>query len=211
MSSYLKFSGRYAENYLIVTALSSYTFYGTENFPLVKVIGRSGRISPDIDILTIRDRDKKEISAKLIGYEAKILHPDENGNIKREDFYQGIGEAIFYLQYGLNQCGLILGFHKNLSDEKIEKFLTDLDKEREFLKYVFGSRLGYFNLYIVTTGENGFLKEIIKAEWDFSQYFHNPPENEMKEKMKKYRKLFVEKEFKWSTNLAKKCKYAVIT
>lgn len=206
--NYVKFLGKWRENNLIKTILCSFQFSYTENFPLVKVVGRRERLHPDIDILCIKDRKKGEIQAKLVGYETKVITPDGKGNIKWGDLYAGIGEAFFYLQFGLNQCGLILGFHKDLNDSKIEEFVKNLEEKKEFLNYAFQKHSGYFNLSIIL--DEGKILEIIKAEMDFSTYFHNPPETKMKKKMKKFRKLFVEKEFKWNNKLASKCKFAVI-
>ena len=141
MVSYIKFKGQEAERDLIKSILSSANAYAIENFPRVKVIGRTS-IHPDIDILQIK---KENHSERLIGFETKIIKYEKGNRWNWEEFYKGIGEAFLYLQFGLNQCGLIIGFHSNVSDELIKKFSDDLENKRELLKKILGE---YFNLGI---------------------------------------------------------------
>ena len=198
--SYIKFNGRWSERDLIEAILSSSqaSILG-RNFPRVSVIGRRTKIHPDIDILKIKDE-------KLIGFEVKIIKFKEREGWNWEEVYKGIGEALLYLQFGLDQCGLILGFHQDVADEKIDEFCKELRKKKSILSQILGR---YFNFGIFLW-EGGGIEEITKAEGDFcySSYQNKFYGKEIEKQRKILRNNLLNKEFLWDKRLAQECKYA---
>jgi len=200
--TYIKFKGPGAERNLIKAILSSsQASLPGKNFPRVSVIGRT-KIHPDIDILQIKDK-------KLIGFEVKVLG-FLKGNQKKgwgwEEFYKGIGQAFHYLQFGLDQCGLALGFRENVPNGEIDKFCKELKKKSSLLAQILGK---YFNLGIFRWEGGGF-DEIVKAKGDF-HYSGSGDKlygEEISERMKNFRNNLLNKEFLWDKKLAQSCRYA---
>lgn len=206
---YIKFKGRQAERDLIRAILnSSRVSILSKNFPKVSVIGRGTKIHPDIDILQIKDRDQQ--TKRLIGFEVKVVKFVEEKKQKKgwnwEDFYKGIGQAFLYLQFGLDQCGLILGFHESVSNEKIEEFKEELQKKASLLAQILG---GYFTLGLFLW-EKGGLVEVVKAERDFtySSYRDQLYGRKIEKEVKKFKNMLLAKEFWWDKKLAQGCEYA---
>ena len=83
-------------------------YYG---FPYPKVTRIGGRvISPEIDLLVI-SYDNKEVS----GYEFKLLKYKANTfNYRR--IYEGIGQAIHYFGFGVDNSYLVLGVSKSIPE-----------------------------------------------------------------------------------------------
>ena len=180
----------------------------SKNFPKVSVIGRGKKIHPDIDILQIKDIDQQ--TKRLIGFEVKVVKSAEGKKQKRgwnwEEIYKGIGQAFLYLQFGLDQCGLILGFHECVSNERIEEFKDELQKKDSLLTQILG---GYFALGLFLW-EKGGLLEIVKAERDFtySSYRDQLYGGKIEEEIKKFKNMLLAKEFLWDKKLAQGCEYA---
>lgn len=206
--NYIRFKGRQQERELIKAILSSsQAAILTKNFPQVSAIGKD-LIVPDIDILQVKE--KKE-SKTLIGLEVKIAklrkEKDKIIGFAWEQIYKGIGEALLYFQYGVDQCGLILGFHENLRDVDIRW----LCKYLEYNKSLFHKILGpYFNLGIFMY-EKGGIYEITKASTNFSYYSisNSVYGKETKKRIERFRNNLSLGNFTWNMKLAQKCKYAV--
>lgn len=175
-----------------------------KNYPRVSVIGRSEKIHPDIDILQIKEKD--QWSKRLIGFEVKIVRFVEERGWNWEEIYKGIGQTFLYLQFGLDRCGLILGFHENVSNERIEEFKEKLQKRASLLTQILGA---YFTLGLFLW-ERGAVVEIVKAERDllYSSYGDKLYGKEIEEERKKFKNMLLAKEFRWDKRLAQSCKYA---
>jgi hypothetical protein len=206
---YIKFKGQAAERNLIKAILNSpQASSSSKNFPKVSVIGRNKKIHPDIDIFQIKDKDQS--SKRLIGLEVKVIKIIEEKRKKKgwnwEEIYKGIGQALLYLQFGLDQCGLILGFHENVPNEKIEEFEEELKKKVSLLAQILG---GYFTLGLFLW-EKGGIFEIVKADRDFrySNYGNQLYGKEVEENIKDFRNLLLSRQFLWDKKLAKSCEYA---
>lgn len=206
--TYIKFKGRGAERNLIKAILSSSkaSILG-KNFPRVTVIGRT-KIYPDIDILRIEN--KKSGAKRLIGFEVKVVKLIEEKKQKKGwnlgDIYKGIGQAFLYLQHGVDQCGLILGFHENVSDNKINEFYKKLQNKSSLLTKILSR---YFSLGIFLWGKGGIV-EIVKAKEDFlyTGYEDKIYGKEIYKKIKNFRNNLLNKEILWDKKLAQSCEYA---
>lgn len=207
--AYIKFKGKGAERDLIKAILSSSqaSILG-KNFPRVTVVGRT-KIHPDIDILQIKKKNSG--TRRLIGFEVKIVKFGKEKNQKKqwnwEEIYKGIGQAFLYLQFGLDQCGLILGFHENVPDKKIDSFYEEFKNKSSLLTKILG---GYFNFGIFRWKEGG-IDEIVKAQE--SDFYYSGHEDKLygegiEEKIKNFRNNLLNKEFLWDKKLAQSCKYA---
>ncbi|MHB8483395.1 MAG: hypothetical protein ACYDBV_11785 [Nitrospiria bacterium] len=205
--SYIKFGGQGAENDLIQAILSSSQAAAvSKNFPKVSVIGRT-RIVPDIDVLQIKEENG---SNKLIGFEIKLIKLREEKTqpigLDWKRIYEGIGEALLYLQFGLDRCGLILGFHKNVPDEQIDQFSNKFEQKSDLLSKIFPP---YFCLGIFKY-EHGGIFEIIKITNDFSYYGCDDKlyGQKIEERMRTYKNNLLTKEFLWDKKLGRRCTYA---
>ena len=205
---YIKFKGRGAERDLIKAILSSSqaSILG-KNFPRVTVIGRT-KIHPDIDILQIKGKNSGP--KRLIGSEVKVVKLVEEKKKKRgwnwEEIYKGIGQAFLYLQFGLDQCSLILGFHENVPDNKINEFYEKFKNQSSLLTKILGQ---YFNLGIFLW-EKGGIYEIVKAQGDFlySGYEDELYGEKIEERIKNFKNNLLNKEFLWDKRPAQSCEYA---
>ena len=201
---YIKFKGRWPERDLIKAILSSsQASLPGKNFPRVTVIGRT-KIHPDIDILQIRY--KSSASERLTGFEVKIVKLEGENQWNWEEIYKGIGQAFLYLQFGLDQCGLILGFHDNVPENKIEEFYEKLKNRSSLLTKILGK---YFNFGIFLW-EGGGIAEIVKAEGDFLYLAYEDKlyGEKIEAKIKNFKSNLLIKEFWWDKKLAQNCKYA---
>lgn len=206
--TYIKFKGRGAERNLIKAILSSSqaSILG-KNFPRVTVIGRT-KIYPDIDILRIEN--KKSGAKRLIGFEVKVVKLIEEKKQKKGwklgEIYKGVGQALLYLQFGVDRCGLILGFHENVSDDKINEFYKKLESKSSILTKILGR---FFSLGIFLW-EKGRIVEIVKAQEDFiySGYEDKIYGREIDKKIKNFRNNLLNRVIQWDKKLAQSCKYA---
>lgn len=97
-------------------------------YPKVDILSRSTKISPDIDLLII-DSDNN----KIIGYETKLLRYIEKW--RRYDYnsiYMGIGEALLYFQYGIDQVYLCIAVE--LYDSVLKEHKEHILKKLKSLK-----------------------------------------------------------------------------
>jgi hypothetical protein len=134
----------------------------TEVYPKVSVIAGK-KIRPDIDILEIKRESRNQ--HKVIGYELKLIKFDKrNKGLSWYAFYQGVGQALLSLKHGIHRCILLIGFHKNVPDNKlIDEFHEMLWQGRENLfPQILGSyisigtylyRSGYINYEIETKSD----------------------------------------------------------
>ena len=104
----------------------------TEVYPKVSAIAGK-KIRPDIDILEIRKESENQ--CKAIGYELKLIKFDNRSKgLSWNTFYQGIGQALLSLKHGIHRCVLLIGFHKNILDDKfLDEFHEMLWEGREKL------------------------------------------------------------------------------
>jgi hypothetical protein len=104
----------------------------TEVYPKVSAIAGK-KIRPDIDILEIKKESESQY--KAIGYELKLIKFDNRGKgLSWNAFYQGIGQALLSLKHGIHRCVLLIGFHKNiLNDKFLDEFHEMLWEGRENL------------------------------------------------------------------------------
>ncbi|RLG01617.1 MAG: hypothetical protein DRN49_00870 [Thaumarchaeota archaeon] len=133
-----------------------------DSYPKVSAIGGK-KITPDIDILEIRKVSQNQF--RLIGYELKLMKFDNRSKaLSWNSFYCGIGQALLYLKNGVHRTFLILGFHKNVPDDKlIDQFRDWLYEKKDLLKTIIGDHLG-IDLYLY---EGGTISPIINANYDF--------------------------------------------
>jgi len=206
--NYIRFKGRQQERELIKAILSSsQAAILTKNFPQVSAIGKD-LIVPDIDILQVKGKQESKI---LIGLEVKIAKlrkkKDKIIGFDWKQIYKGIGEAFFYFQYGVDQCGLILGFHENLRDVDIRWLCKYLEYNKPLFHKVLGS---YFNLGIFRY-EKGGIYEITKASTNFSYqsiYSNSIYGKELKKRIERFRNNLLMENFTWNIKLAQECEYA---
>jgi hypothetical protein len=135
----------------------------TEVYPKVSAIAGK-RIRPDIDLLEIRKESQTQY--KLIGYELKLIKFDNRSKgLSWNAFYQGIGQALLSLKHGIHRCVLLIGFHKNIPDDKfLDEFHEMLWKGRENLySQILGSYIS-IGIYLYKGGNINFE---IEAKSDF--------------------------------------------
>ncbi len=206
-TNYIKFKGSGQENDLIRAILnSSMASAAGANFPKVSVIGRTP-VTPDIDWLQVR---KTNGSEKLIGFETKVVAMrEEKGKVVGLDWqkiYAAIGEALLCLRHGLDQCGLILGFHENVPDEQIRSLTESLKSQASLLTQALGPHftLGFF------PSEGGGIHEITNAKSDFIYYGYSDPlyGKKIEDRIKNFRNNLFAREFMWNKGLARQCRYA---
>lgn len=108
-------------------------------YPKVDIIARRINVSPDIDLLKIEG-----ISSETIGYEVKYLKYRERWKrFNYRPIYEGLGEALSYLNYGVEKAFLVIGYD-SASTPKQDK--NKLVKKMEDVK----STLIYTNPLIPT-------------------------------------------------------------
>jgi len=79
------------------------------------------KISPDIDFLRIGEFVPKA----TFGYEFKLLRFRKDWNkINLMPMYTGIGEALHYFQFGIDQSYLVLGIPSGISSEAFSEALS---------------------------------------------------------------------------------------
>jgi hypothetical protein len=89
----------------------------TEVYPKVSAIAGK-KIRPDIDILEIKKESQTQY--KVIGYELKLIKFNKgNKGLSWHAFYQGLGQALLSLKNGIHRCVLLVGFHRNVLDDKL--------------------------------------------------------------------------------------------
>jgi len=77
---------------------------GKDVFPKITAIPKGHRITPDIDLLEIRDYEKK-----VIGYEIKLLkYSAQKNDVPLTPLYAGLGQVLCYFQFGVDQVFLTL-------------------------------------------------------------------------------------------------------
>jgi len=134
-----------------------------EVYPKVSVIAGK-KIRPDIDLLEI----KKELQNqyKIIGYELKLIKFDKrNKGLSWYAFYQGLGQALLSLEHGIHKCILLIGFHKNVPDDKfIDEFREMLWNGRENL---FPQILGSYISIGTYLYKGGYINCEVEAKSDF--------------------------------------------
>ena len=78
-------------------------------YPKVGIIARNIIVSPDIDLLVVDKTNKK-----TIGYEAKLLkYRKDWERFNYEPIYKGIGQALLYRLYGIDEAFLVIAYHIN--------------------------------------------------------------------------------------------------
>jgi hypothetical protein len=137
------------EDDLLLLLLASET---GELYPKVTTIARTG-LAPDIDLLRIVRPYQKAPS--LVGYECKLLNRKRNvlGPI-----YAGLGQALCYFRYGVDQAWLVIGVPSEVSNDIVSKL-------REALKFLWESRTipRYLGVKWIREG-NAYFTEDIKPE-----------------------------------------------
>ena len=103
-----------------------------EVYPKVSAIAGK-KIRPDIDLLEIKRESQNKF--KVIGYELKLIKfKKENKALSWYSFYQGLGQALLSLTHGIHRGILLIGFHRNVPDDKlIDEFHDMLWEGRENL------------------------------------------------------------------------------
>lgn len=107
------------------------TRFGSNLFPLVKSIGGE-RISPEIDLLNIERKVKRE-DTLITGYEFKFLNC-KTADASYRRIHQGIGQALMYFQYGIDRCYVVIGISKNLNQKVKVKVLEKCETLRTLMK-----------------------------------------------------------------------------
>jgi hypothetical protein len=106
--------------------------YFGDKYPKVTAIAKT-RLTPDIDLLKIEQLYGKE--PFIVGYEVKLLGRKEIFN----PFYAGLGEALCYFQYGIDQVWLLIGIPSNAPNDaenrirKIWEFLRNSNNVPTYL------------------------------------------------------------------------------
>ena len=135
----------------------------TEVYPKVSAIAGK-KIRPDIDILEIKKEPQNQ--NKVIGYELKLIKFDNRSKgLSWNAFYQGIGQALISLKHGIHRCVLLIGFHKNILDDKfLDEFHEMLWEGREHLySQILGSYIS-IGTYLY---KGGYVNCEIEAKSDF--------------------------------------------
>jgi len=74
----------------------------------VKIISRNIEVTPDIDVLNITS------SENTIGYETKVIkYHKTNKRYIYQEIYKGIGQALLYLNYGIDKAYLVMAYQNN--------------------------------------------------------------------------------------------------
>jgi len=96
-------------------------------YPQVDIIARNIMVPPDIDLLVIDENNKK-----TIGYEVKLLtYRKQWKRFNYEAIYRGIGQALLYRIYGIDESYLMIAYHKDETipvngQTKINKKIIDV-------------------------------------------------------------------------------------
>ena len=163
-----------------------------EVFPKVNIIARNIMVSPDIDLLVI-DR----VNEKTIGYEVKLLRYRKNW--KKFDYkpiYTGIGQALSYRLYGIDEAYLIITHHKNEAIPEIgQKKLSDKIKDIAN-SFIFTNINNFLGLSLLTIEPQlAYSKDIIQVK---GVYLSKPEDFDYR------RKCILKKEFSYNKHLYKK-------
>ena len=134
----------------------------TEVYPKVSVIAGK-KIRPDIDILEIKRVSQDQY--KVIGYELKLIKFNERSKgLSWYAFYQGVGQALLSLKHGIHRCVLLIGFHKNVPDDKlINEFRKMLWQGRENL---FPKILGSYISIGIYLHKGGYINYEVESKSD---------------------------------------------
>jgi len=95
-------------------------------YPKITSIPKGTRISPDIDLLTIYKSSDK---TALTGFEMKLVNQRRN---ILGPFYAALGQALCYLQHGLDQTYVVMGCY-GLDEEKRADIRVTIENVWEFL------------------------------------------------------------------------------
>ena len=105
-------------------------------FPKISEIpkGKDNTITPDIDLLKVRPRDKQKSSQSqsevdVVGYEVKFLrYRKKSRSFNLDGFYKGLGQVLCYFQYGVKQAYLVVGLSDAPKDiiEKTERHIQQI-------------------------------------------------------------------------------------
>ena len=81
-------------------------------------------ISPDIDLLDVNE------SQKLVtGYEFKLLKYRKNWKkVDLNPVYQGIGQALSYLNFGVDKSYLVLGLSREIPNESLSRAMKKIEE-----------------------------------------------------------------------------------
>jgi len=105
----------------------SYLF---EVYPEVNIVARKIQLSPDIDLLKI-DSSHNDVTA----YETKYIKYHKGWKRFTYDLiYQGLGQALLYLNYGLEKIYLVVAYETSIAPkEAIERLLRKFEDVRRSL------------------------------------------------------------------------------
>lgn len=136
-------------------------------------------VSPEIDLLNVDEKEKI-----VIGYELKLLK--YNKRWKRVDFkhlYSGIGQALLYLQHGVNRSYLVLGLSSSLPDNSVSSTTAKIEETANLFRMLRNIPTGYrylgrremtvatygFDCFgiMLWTPSNDFLETKLKAEENY--------------------------------------------
>lgn len=164
------------------------TASGTESYPKVTYIPKGKRIAPDIDLLTINSHRKPPL---IVGFEFKLLKYDKRSkDISFYPFYTGLGQAMCYLQKGIDRVCLVIGCF-NIPEDRLnllDKIENKLNETCEFICETFDS----FSSYLAV--------DLVRQDREFSIGIKQPkrifPVNSY-EDIKHKRECMLRKEFSW--------------
>ena len=171
--------------------------YLVDVYPEVKLVARKIQVTPDIDLLKI------DSSHNIItGYETKYLK--FHGGWKRfsyEVIYQGLGQALLYLNYGIEDIYLVIAYETaDVTVEAIKKLLMKFgDLRRSLLITRLASFLGLRTIKL----ENGIVREdkdCLRIRKDTFLELTKLPNYVIKNRVF-IRACFFEGEFNWNNKL----------
>jgi hypothetical protein len=105
-------------------------------FAKVKQISTKS-ISPEIDLLSIREQS-------AVGYELKLLK--YNKKLKRVDLdalYSGIGQMFLYLNHGVDRSYLVIGLSPTLISGNVSSTIAKVEEATKLLKMLRDIPSGY--------------------------------------------------------------------
>ena len=139
----------------------------------VKLISRSIKVSPDIDLLRVYTNQWHPEENTSTGFELKVLR--YNGRQRRvnlEPFYQGLGQVLTYFEHGIDRAALVVGFHKDC-----EQHLREAKDAQELLvkhcNFMKSSILRSFQYLEILSIRNGDLARLVHdSNWDRARFSH---------------------------------------
>lgn len=110
--------------------------HGLGQFAKVKQISTKS-ISPEIDLLSIREQSAVGYELKLLKYNKKLKRVDLNA------LYSGIGQMFLYLNHGVDRSYLVIGLSPTLVDGNVPSTIAKIEETTTLLRMFRSIPSGY--------------------------------------------------------------------